>query len=97
MMYVFHHMTDYNIKFCSFTTAFAQRTGPAVRVSLRRDRPGELTLPALHACGSASPLSVRTNVSLENIGRIMTPITLHVLFAAPRHDSVFVPVQAVAM
>ncbi len=35
--------------------AYAQRTGAAVRESLRRDRPGGLTPPAFHACGSASP------------------------------------------
>ena len=32
-----------------------KRTGAAARESLRRYHPGGLTLPALHACGSASP------------------------------------------
>ena len=37
--------------------ARTQRTGAAARESLRRDRPGGLTSPVLHACGSASPFS----------------------------------------
>jgi hypothetical protein len=39
--------------------ARTQRTGAAARESLRRDRPGGLTSPALHACGSASPFRAR--------------------------------------
>jgi hypothetical protein len=34
--------------------ACAQRTGAAARESLQRERPGGLTSPAFHACGSAS-------------------------------------------
>ncbi len=33
----------------------AKRAGAATRESHRRDRPGRLTSPAFHACGSASP------------------------------------------
>ncbi len=36
-----------------------QRTGTAAFESLWRDRPGGLTSPALHACGSASPACAR--------------------------------------
>jgi hypothetical protein len=43
------------------TTSCAERTGAAERESLWRDRSGGLTSPALHACGSLSPLSARTN------------------------------------
>jgi hypothetical protein len=35
--------------------ACAKRTGAAAREALRRDRPGGITSPAFHACGSASP------------------------------------------
>ena len=39
--------------------ACTQRTGAAARESLRRDRPGRLTSPAFHACGSASSFRAR--------------------------------------
>ena len=57
------------------TTACAKKTGAAARESLQRDRPGGLTLPAFHACGSASLLSART---FERSGRMTTPIVLPV-------------------
>ena len=46
--------------------ACAQRTGTALRKSLRRDRSGRLTSPAFHASGSASPVNTRFSRSHQH-------------------------------
>ena len=45
--------------YVSRVCACAKRTGAAARVSLRRDRPVEITSPAFHACGSTSLFRAR--------------------------------------
>ena len=57
--------------FQSRMCACTQKTGTAGRESLRRDHPGGLTSPVLHACGSASPFAHAINTETI-IGRIFS-------------------------
>ncbi len=64
----------------------AQKGLALPRVSLRRDRPGRLTLPAFHAGGSASPSSAKydkINTSSQNLLLTASPLGLDRVIRGP--------------